>query len=168
MCVQFFNGRPKLARKFPLWVSIRGENEDDSKSTGPEAVFGRFGSLGFTATSCAFSRLVSGPFLFLLLSLFAARAETGVASWYGAECHGKLMANGKPFDKNALTAASWNYPLGTKVRVTYGSRSVVVTITDRGPAKRLNRVIDLSEAAFNSLVETRRGLINVSVDACSK
>jgi Lytic transglycolase len=61
----------------------------------------------------------------------------GFASWYGEADRGKLMANGKKFNPDRLTAASWFYPLGTRVRVTIRSpefepRSVLVTITDRG------------------------------------
>jgi rare lipoprotein A len=90
-------------------------------------------------------------------------AECGKASWYGVAHQGKTMANGRPFNRHAMTAASWNYPLGTKVRVTAGSKSIVVTITDRGPAKRLRRVIDLSEAAFAKLAHTDKGIIRVCV-----
>src|SRR5580692_7731021 len=55
----------------------------------------------------------------------------GTASWYGADRQGKKMANGKPFDLYKLTAASWYFPLGTKVRVVNlkNGESVVVTIT---------------------------------------
>src|ERR1051326_370559 len=61
------------------------------------------------------------------------------ASWYGEAHRGRIMANGKRFDPDKLTAASWFYPLGTKVRVTlnfsqYRRRSVLVEITDRVPA----------------------------------
>lgn len=76
------------------------------------------------------------------------------------------MANGQPFDPDQFTAASWFYPLGTRVRVTHCNRAVVVTITDRGPAKRLvrqGRVIDLSHAAFAALADPDLGLIDVSV-----
>lgn len=86
----------------------------------------------------------------VMLWPFGARAAgqvCGTASWYGIQHQGRTMANGKPFNRHALTAASWGYPFGTKLRVTRGSYSVVVTITDRGPAKRLHRIIDLSEAA---------------------
>src|SRR5687768_7245881 len=31
--------------------------------------------------------------------------ETGIASWYGEEFHGRMTANGEYFDKNDLTAA---------------------------------------------------------------
>src|SRR5262249_9695191 len=82
-----------------------------------------------------------------LLALNCALADAipskGVASWYGEEHRGRLMANGKKFNPDKLTAASWFYPLGTKVRVTLksekGTRTVLVTITDRGPAKELVR-----------------------------
>ena len=88
----------------------------------------------------------------------------GSASFYGEELRGELMANGEPFNPDALTAASWFHPLGTRILVVHRDRSVVVTITDRGPAKRLvreGRIIDLSEASFKRLADTRRGLIPV-------
>jgi rare lipoprotein A len=76
------------------------------------------------------------------------------------------MANGKPFDKNKMTAASWFFPLGTMVRVRNleNGKSVVVTITDRGPNRRLNRLIDLSEAAARKLDYVSKGLTTVLVD----
>ena len=89
---------------------------------------------------------------------------SGVASFYGEELRGKPMANGEPFNPDHLTAASWFYPFGTKIRVVHQSRSVVVVITDRGPAKRLvrqGRIIDLSRAAFQTLAHPNAGLIPV-------
>ena len=81
------------------------------------------------------------------------------------------MANGKRFNPDQPTAASWFYPLGTKVRVTVNpanqqQRSVIVTITDRGPAKDLvrdGRIIDLTHAAFKRLARPHRGLVAVTV-----
>jgi rare lipoprotein A len=114
----------------------------------------------------------------LLLSCgTVAKASTppakGVASWYGEDHRGRLMANGKKFDPDKFTAASWFYPLGTKVRVTARSkassqplRSVLVTITDRGPADELvrgGRIIDLSAAPFKRLASPDLGLVSVSV-----
>ena len=98
--------------------------------------------------------------------------STGMASWYGEDHRGRLMANGKRFDPDKYTAASWFYPLGAKVRVTVKSsmqpsRSVLVTITDRGPAKELvhgGRIIDLSHAPFKQLASPDRGLVAVSVE----
>ena len=90
----------------------------------------------------------------------------GTASWYGAECAGKAMANGKPFDPAALTCASWFYPLGTKLEVRCGNRSVIVECSDRGPARRLvakGRIIDLSRAAFEQLGDIRNGILQVNI-----
>lgn len=88
------------------------------------------------------------------------------ASWYStAESHGRT-ASGAPLDDAALTCASWDYPFGTRLRVTHAGRSVVVTVTDRGPARRLyarGRVIDLSKAAFAALADLRRGVIAVEI-----
>ncbi len=96
---------------------------------------------------------------------------TGMASWYGEAHRGKPMANGKKFDPDKLTAASWYYPLGTKVRVTiteprHAPRSVLVAVTDRGPAKDLvqeGRIIDLARAAFKQLADLDLGLVTVRV-----
>jgi len=97
---------------------------------------------------------------------------SGVASWYGEEHRGKLMANGRRFNPDKLTAASWFYPLGTKVCVSLAegnrpARSVVVTITDRGPSKDLvrdGRIIDLTHAAFKRLAHPDLGLVAIHVE----
>ena len=87
----------------------------------------------------------------------------GTASWYGKQHQGLKMANGKRFDRHKLTAASWYFPLGTKIRVVNlkNGKSVVVTITDRGPNLRLNRLVDLSEAAAERLHYVGQGLTSV-------
>ena len=103
---------------------------------------------------------------------FTPIPQKGLASWYGEAERGKLMANGKRFDPDKLTAASWFYPLGTRVRVTirdpdFAPRSVMVTITDRGPARRLvrqGRVIDLGLAAFQRIAAPELGLVEVMVE----
>ena len=97
-------------------------------------------------------------------------STNGLASWYGESHRGRLMANGDSFNPDQLTAASWFYPLGTRVRVTARARpdsAVIVTITDRGPAKRLvqnGRIIDLSHAAFRRLASPQIGLVPVTVE----
>ena len=87
----------------------------------------------------------------------------GTASWYGIQHQGKKMANGKRFDRHKLTAASWFFPLGTTLRVVNVTNglSVMVTITDRGPNHRLNRIVDLSEAAAQHLDYVGKGLTQV-------
>ena len=106
---------------------------------------------------------------FLLLIILLCRvaiAQTGLASWYGNECRGKLMANGHPFSPDRFTAASWYFPLGTRLTVilsTNETRRVIVTVTDRGPARRLHRMIDLSRAAFAKIADPRLGVVRVKI-----
>lgn len=89
----------------------------------------------------------------------------GVASWYGADRQGRKMANGRKFDRRALTAACWYFPLGTVIRVVNldNGNAVTVTITDRGPNLRLHRFVDLSEAAARQLGYIDQGLTRVFV-----
>jgi|SRR5579859_4784480 len=104
--------------------------------------------------------------LVLLLLWSLACQASDQASWYGEQHRGLLMANGQPFNPDKLTAASWFYDLGTKIVVTHDNRSVVVEITDRGPARRLaraGRTIDLSRAAFTRLADPDVGLIDITL-----
>jgi rare lipoprotein A len=73
------------------------------------------------------------------------------------------MANGQPFDHRKLVAACWFLPLGTRVRVInlLNGNSVEVEITDRGPAHRLHRIVDLSDAAAIVLDFKADGLTKV-------
>ena len=81
-----------------------------------------------------------------------ARMETGIASWYGKQFHGRKTANGERFDMDALTAAHPKLPFGSWVRVhnLVNGRSVEVRINDRGPYIK-RRIIDLSRAAARAL-----------------
>jgi rare lipoprotein A len=74
--------------------------------------------------------------------------EEGIASWYGAEFHGRRTANGERYDMYAMTAAHKTLPLGTPVTVTHREtgRRIRVRINDRGPFVA-GRIIDLSYAA---------------------
>lgn len=78
--------------------------------------------------------------------------ETGIASWYGAEFHGRSTANGELFDKRELTGAHRTLQLPSLVRVTNleNGRSTVIRINDRGPFSR-GRILDVSEAGAKAL-----------------
>jgi rare lipoprotein A len=112
---------------------------------------------------------------FRSMSLSNPAPDKGVASWYGEDHRGRLMANGKKFNPDRFTAASWFYPLGSKVKVTLQAphrapRAVLVTITDRGPAHDLvrdGRIIDLTHAAFRQLYAPKHGLVAVTVQPVS-
>jgi rare lipoprotein A len=75
----------------------------------------------------------------------SGRSFSGIASFYGNES-GSKTASGQHFNQNAMTAAHRSLPFGTRLKVTHGDRSVVVTINDRGPFVR-GRVLDLSKGA---------------------
>lgn len=83
------------------------------------------------------------------------------ASWYGTES-GNRTANGERFDGRSLTAAHRTLPFGTKLRVTYGGKSVVVRVNDRGPWVR-GRSLDLSRAAAERIGLIRAGVGRVCI-----
>ena len=90
--------------------------------------------------------------------------ETGVASWYGPDFHGKLTGNGEVFDQNVLSAAHKTLPMPCIVRVTNleNGRSVVVRVNDRGPFVN-NRVIDMSRRGAQLLGFEGKGTARVRV-----
>lgn len=102
-----------------------------------------------------FAILFFAAMIVMFFTLTAPRshaAEIGKASYYGPGFHGRLAANGRPFNQWAMTAAHKTIRLGSCVRVTAlkSGRSIRVRITDRGPFVR-GRVIDLSTKAKNVL-----------------
>ncbi len=90
--------------------------------------------------------------------------ETGIASWYGQDFHGKVTANGEPYDMNAMTAAHRTLPMPSLVQVTNleNGRSVTLRINDRGPFAR-GRIIDLSRRAAQLLGVEKQGTAKVRV-----
>ncbi|MGH6712610.1 MAG: septal ring lytic transglycosylase RlpA family protein [Bradyrhizobium sp.] len=93
------------------------------------------------------------------------RGFAGMASFYGNES-GSKTASGQRFNQNAMTAAHKSLPFGTKLRVTHGGRSVVVTINDRGPFIK-GRVLDLSTGAARAIGLTSRGVGHVTAEVVS-
>src|ERR1700694_4143977 len=88
-------------------------------------------------------------------------AVAEIASYYGTES-GPHTASGERFDPNAMTAAHRTLPFGTLVRVTYGGRSVIVRINDRGPFVR-GRDIDLSQGAARRIGLPGVGQVTIDV-----
>jgi rare lipoprotein A len=86
----------------------------------------------------------------------SGRTFSGMASFYGDES-GSQTASGQRFNQNAMTAAHRTLPFGTKLRVTHGGQSVIVTINDRGPFVR-GRVLDLSTGAARAIGLTSAGV----------
>lgn len=92
-------------------------------------------------------------------------SQSGVASWYGRQFHGRKTASGETFDMNGLTAAHRSLPLNCYIRVTNkdNGKSVVVKVNDRGPFHG-NRVLDLSYGAAKQLGMSGSGTSNVSIE----
>ncbi len=95
--------------------------------------------------------------------------ETGIASWYGPDFHGKRTANGEIYDQNELTAAHRTLQMPSFVRVTNleNGRSIVVRINDRGPFKR-GRIIDVSKRAADLLGFRGQGTARVRLEVLEK
>ncbi len=93
-------------------------------------------------------------------------SETGTASWYGPDFHGKKTASGETYNKYAYTAAHKTLPFGTKVKVTNleNGLSTTVVINDRGPFKS-GRIIDLSYSAAQKISMVGTGTARVRINA---
>ena len=91
--------------------------------------------------------------------------ETGVASWYGPNFHGKTTANGGTFDMHTISAAHRTLPLPSVVRVTNleNGRQLKIVINDRGPYAH-DRIIDLSRRSADLLGMRRKGTALVRVE----
>jgi rare lipoprotein A len=98
-------------------------------------------------------------------SVGGGHSFSGMASYYGNES-GSKTASGARFNQNAMTCAHRSLPFGTKLRVTHGGRSVVVTVNDRGPFIR-GRVLDLSTGAARAVGLTGAGVGRVTAEVVS-
>lgn len=92
-------------------------------------------------------------------------SAVGLASWYGADFHGRRTANGETYNMHSLTAAHRTLPLSSTVKVTNlaNHRSLVLRVNDRGPYAG-NRLIDLSAESAKLLGFYDRGLAKVKVE----
>ncbi len=91
--------------------------------------------------------------------------QYGIASWYGADFHGKQTSSGEVYDMYQLTCAHQTLPLGTMVMVTNldNGRSLELKVNDRGPFVK-DRVIDVSYAAAQMLGMWEKGTASVKVE----
>ena len=95
----------------------------------------------------------------------SGRSFSGMASYYGNES-GSRTASGQRFNQNAMTCAHRSLPFGTRLRVSHGGQSVVVTVNDRGPFVR-GRVLDLSTGAARAIGLTGAGVGRVTAEVIS-
>ena len=92
--------------------------------------------------------------------------QTGQASWYGGDFHGKATASGEVFNKNSLTIAHLTLPMGTRVLVENPSTGVAVQarVNDCGPFVK-GRIADLSQglAQYLGIMKAGTGKVIITV-----
>jgi rare lipoprotein A len=99
----------------------------------------------------------------------AGYVESGIASWYGPNFHGRPTSNGEEYNMFEMTAAHKTLPMNTMllVRNLDNGRETVVRINDRGPFVQ-GRVIDLSYKAAQNLEIVRPGVSRVQIVALAE
>ncbi|NTV12900.1 MAG: septal ring lytic transglycosylase RlpA family protein [Desulfobulbaceae bacterium] len=92
--------------------------------------------------------------------------ESGVASWYGADFHGRQTSCGETYNMHGLTAAHKTLPMDTwlLVKNLENDREVTVRVNDRGPFTK-ERILDLTRTAANSLGFLGKGTAQVRITA---
>ena len=90
--------------------------------------------------------------------------QVGIASWYGADFHGRKTSNGEVYDMMSLSAAHRTLPMPSYVYVTNlaNNRTLLLRVNDRGPYAR-GRIIDLSSGAARALGVIAHGTAQVRV-----
>lgn len=109
--------------------------------------------------------------VFMLLVMLSLKAvaqgdytQTGGASYYGDEFHGRHTNSGERFDNKKFTCAHRKLPFGTILKVTNLQKNKVtfVRVNDRGPFVK-SRIIDVSKAAARELDLIKYGICKVKI-----
>ncbi len=97
-------------------------------------------------------------FLTILTPSAPATEVKRTASVYSDKYVGRRTASGEIFSQDKMTAASNDFPLGSKVELSYNGRKITVKINDRMAKKFTGKRIDLSRRAFRALQNKPDGL----------
>ncbi|SHI06148.1 septal ring lytic transglycosylase RlpA family protein [Desulfofustis glycolicus] len=94
--------------------------------------------------------------------------QTGIASWYGDDFHGRPTSNGETYDMHGMTAAHKTLPMNTVLLVQNleNNQEIIVRVNDRGPFVK-GRIIDLSYQAAKRLNIVGKGTAHVRISALS-
>ena len=87
---------------------------------------------------------------------------SGVTTMYGNDDNGTGTASGRRFDENEFTCAHKTLPFGTRLAVSKGGKSVIVTVTDRGPYTP-GRMLDLTRRSARYLGVDGVGKVTVEI-----
>lgn len=101
-----------------------------------------------------------------IITLFSIAQDTldSKASFYHKRYIGRKTSSGEVYSSRKLTAASNDYPLGTRILIINKKtgKSVTVTVNDR-MAKWIKNHIDLSQCAFEKIAFLKTGVQRVRV-----
>ena len=102
---------------------------------------------------------------YYVLDSAAGFSQTGRASWYGKQFHGRRTSSGEPYNMFKMTAAHKRLPIPSYVRVTNldNGKQAIVRVNDRGPFHD-GRIIDLSYVAARRLDVVTHGSVPVRIE----
>ena len=99
-----------------------------------------------------------------VLARASVAVELRTMSVYHPKYIGRKMANGEPYNPHALTVASNDWKLGTKLTIVRAGKSVEVTVTDRMAKRFTGKRVDASQAVWDKLTgKAEPGLRKVEV-----
>lgn len=92
--------------------------------------------------------------------------ESGIASWYGSDFHGRRTSNGEIYDMHEITAAHKLLPMQTMLLVQNleNGKQTIVRVNDRGPFIQ-GRIIDLSYGSAIKIGLIPSGIARVKITA---
>jgi len=92
--------------------------------------------------------------------------QSGIASWYGQDFHGRKTSNGETYNMHDMTAAHKTLPMNTVLLVKNidNGKEIVVRVNDRGPFVQ-GRIIDVSYAGAQKLDLITHGTARVQITA---
>ncbi|GAB4335425.1 MAG: hypothetical protein OHK0038_13120 [Flammeovirgaceae bacterium] len=98
-------------------------------------------------------------------SIEVGYSQTGKASYYANQFHGKKTASGEKYDMYAMTAAHPFIPFNSIIKVTNikNGKWVTLRVNDRGPFSR-KRIVDVSKAAALMLDMVKDGTVEVKLE----
>ena len=117
----------------------------------------------FFTFACSFAQHIPQP-AYLTASWYDRASLIREGTWKNSKGR---MSNGKLFNENSFTAASCDFPLKTKLRITNikdPKKNVVVEITDKTNKRFKGKRVDLSRAAFLVIADLRDGLCRIKVE----
>lgn len=83
---------------------------------------------------------------------------TRTLSVYGDEYVGRTMANGQKFYHHLNICATNDWPLGTKLKITFKGKTITVTVADRMHKRFNGKRIDLPRTPWRKLEAKPDGL----------